>query len=246
MGAAAGVAGASASGMDPAGAAGGNASGNGRVGGSGAGSTEAEPGWSRAAGWQLRAGRTGCGCRRPRSGGIRWRRSGVATGAGRRWQSLDRKLCQWGQHSLGETLGFPAFPLKLPGLQRSARMMERRQKKIRRRTPAVRIFPNAAGSGAGHGEPRKLDRGSMGFPAGAREEPNPAGEASCVMRSCSGLRLSGLRQLSTTENHGPIPLVQNHRRQFRASRFSARADSGARRSEPGSLSKRSPVMMMLG
>jgi putative transposase len=59
-----------------------------------------------------------------------------------RWSKKYRKLCEWVEETIGETLAFYRLPLQHHKHMKSTNMLERLNEEIKRRTHVVRIFPN--------------------------------------------------------------------------------------------------------
>jgi putative transposase len=60
-----------------------------------------------------------------------------------RWGQKHRKLCEWVEKNIGETLNYYRLPIQHHKHMKSTNMLERLNEEIKRRTHVVRIFPNA-------------------------------------------------------------------------------------------------------
>jgi len=61
-----------------------------------------------------------------------------------KWGSKYRKLCDWVEANIEETLAFYRLPLQHHKHMKSTNMLERLNEEIKRRTRVIRIFPNEA------------------------------------------------------------------------------------------------------
>jgi putative transposase len=61
-----------------------------------------------------------------------------------KWESRYRKLCEWVENNIEETLTFYRLPQAHHKHLKSTNMLERLNEELKRRTLVVRIFPNAA------------------------------------------------------------------------------------------------------
>ncbi len=61
-----------------------------------------------------------------------------------KWGNKYRKLCDWVEANIEETLTFYRLPLQHHKHMKSTNMLERLNEEIKRRTRVIRIFPNEA------------------------------------------------------------------------------------------------------
>ena len=60
-----------------------------------------------------------------------------------KWQGKYPRLCNWVEDNIEETLTYYRLPLPHHKHMKSTNMLERLNQELKRRTPVVRIFPNA-------------------------------------------------------------------------------------------------------